>query len=98
MGGRRGVKSPEMFEDVICKWPLWITLTSTVHPPVPLSSQRSRHALFGNVPLNGLNEWNVHKLGWLKHDRVSRMSRGVPREEFPISSTITIALRSVEIS
>ena len=31
--------------------------------------------LFGNVPLNGLNEWNVHKLGWLKHDSHSHRSR-----------------------
>ena len=27
------------------------------------------HDLFGNVPINGLNEWNVQKLGWFKSRR-----------------------------
>ena len=61
-------------------------------PPRHPFSQRSRHALFGNVPINGLNEWNVHKLGWLKHDRVSRRSRGVSREGFPVASTFITSL------
>ena len=54
-----------------------MALASAVLIPTfpPPASQRSRHALFGNVPVNGLNEWSVYKLGWLKHDRASRKRR-----------------------
>lgn len=39
---------------------------ASVPPGWYFSSDDIQQDLFGNVPVNGLNEWNVQKLGWFK--------------------------------
>ncbi len=63
--------------------------TSAVPPGWYLVPEMS-HALYGNVPVNGLDEWDISKLGWFKSRRNrDHIDGGRHRIRDAFSATVT---------
>ncbi|TRY75096.1 hypothetical protein TCAL_00601 [Tigriopus californicus] len=63
--------SVDLNSGVSVDWAVGLMVSSpgpkaSVPPGWYFSAEGLQQDLFGNVPVNGLNEWNVQKLGWFK--------------------------------